>query len=744
MKISRRSLLIAGGVVGGGLLVGAIGLAGTGAYLSTHELRASQLSDHDPSTGPLVAQWIRIGSDGTVALLTPHTEMGQGANTGLWQILVDELDADPGKTIVEPAPALPGFANGSVVWAMLAEQMDAPEGFLRRLADNMLHLTAASMGLQITGGSMSVRGTGFFGVRPAAAAARSMLAHAGAQHLDVDAAQVRTDTGMVVHEASKKAVDYGTIAQAASKLSVPYDPEFKPRSEWKYIGQPTPRLDIPAKVFAQAEYGIDVDVPDLRYAAVVGPPVAGATITGVKNESALTGRRGVEAVVVMDDAVAVVADNPWRAEQAVRKAELTFQEPEGGRPSDPAWEERRRKAVYEGELTTMLAEGDAAAAIQDATPDVTVVEAEYRVPHLSHTPMEPMNATLWRQDGVLHVASGVQNPLASRMYVAEWLGLPLKDVQFHAKTMGGGFGRRGALLEYNLNWLRQLVDIHKAVGGNIKLIWSREADTRLSTTRSADLARMRATLGADGKPTAWLAQTYAPMMSGHEVAPHYTVPNVTIATAKGEPALPYCYWRSVDMSSHGFFLESFVDELAHAAQQDPLDYRLSLLPADGRHAAVLRKVKAMSGWGRSLQAGRALGVAMAQSFGSIVAHVAEVSVDGKTPRVHQVWSAIDCGTAVNPDGIEAQIQGGIQYGLSAALFGEITFDDNGGVKQSNFHDYPVVRFQQAPRVQVAILESPDDPVGGVGEVAVPPIAPAVANAVAVLTERPRSLPIRLG
>ena len=740
MKISRRALLITGGIVGGGLAIGLIGVAGTAGYMATHELRGDQRADLPIGSGELVAEWITLTADGTVTLLTPHTEMGQGANTGLRQIVLDELDADPEKTVVKPAPALPGFANGYIVYALFSEMTGEPEGYLKRLMDNAVAGLAQSMNAQITGGSMSVRGTGWFGLRPAAAA-RVLLTRAAAQHLGVAESELRTEDGMVIHDASKQAVDYGTLAEAASKLSVPVDPPLKPRSAWKHIGTSAPRLDIPDKVFAKAEYGIDVHVPELRYAAILPPPVANAKVTGVANEAELKARRGVETVVVMDDCVAVVADNPWRAEQAVRQAKLVFDEPEGGRNSEEKLVDKRRTAVHGDGLDAVKSEGDALGALEGGT----VVEAEYQVPFLSHSPMEPMNATIWKENGMLHVASGVQNPLASRAFVAKKLGVPLEDIQFHAKTMGGGFGRRGALLEYNLNWLRQAVEIHQAHGGPVKLTWSREADTRLSTMRQADLARMRGVVGADGKPTAWVSEFWYPVGSGDEVAPHYAIPNVRIAHAGGEPALPYCYWRSVDMSVHGFFIESFIDELAEAAGKDPLDYRLSLLDPSSRHAGVLNKVRQMSGWDRGRRRGdRALGVAMTASFGSIVAQVAEVSVEGKTPRVHRVWCAIDCGTAVNPDGVIAQMQGGIQFGLSAALFGEITHDENGGVKQSNFHDYRVVRFKEAPRVEVAIVDSPDAALGGAGEPGVPPIAPAVANAVAVLAPRPRSLPIRVG
>jgi len=730
MKIKRRTLMIAGGVLGGGLVVGA---AGVGGYVSTFSRRDIQRGGWSDGEGRLLAAWIVLHADGRVRVLSPHTEMGQGAQTGLLQIVLEELDADPSKTTVELAPTTPQFANSDNFAGLVMGDSDLT-GWSKDFMEKTFGRGAQFMGLQITGGSTSIRFTGWKGMRRAAAAARQMLAEAGAEKLGVPVADVTTADGEVIHASSGKRVGYGELAEAAAARSLPESPAFKDAASWKYIGKPFPRVDIPDKVFAKAVYGIDVEVPEMRYAAVAPPPVALATVTGVENEAELTPRRGVEAVIVMRDAVAVVANNPWRAEQAARAAKVTYEPPEGGAVDSAQLLEKQRATIEAGELESVHSVGDAAGALASGE----VIEAEYLAPFLAHAPMEPLNATVWTDGAQVHVASGVQAPLNARAAVAKFMDRDLEDVVFHTHTMGGGFGRRGGTSDANNNWLRQAVDIHEAVGGAVKLTWSREADVQLCSFRPADVARMRAVLGPDGKPTAWHAQTYAKIGSVHEATPRYTIPNVAIDTAAAEPALPFAYWRSVDASTHGFFIESFIDELARAAQQDPIDYRLSLLP-EGRHARVIRRVAEMSGWGKPGPEGTAKGVAMFECFGSIVAQVAEVSHEDDIPRVHRVWCVADCGVAINPNAVEAQMQGGIVYGLSAALYGAITAKE-GRIEQSNFHDYRVIRFSDGPRIDVDILTSLDAPVGGAGEPGTPPIAPAVGNAMAALGGRPRALP----
>ena len=728
MKVTRRKFLIAGGIAGGGLLLGIVGVGGWIGSFDRRELQRD--AGHD-----VVTQWIKIAPDGHVTLISPHTEMGQGAHTGLLQILMDEMDVDPARASVEQAPAAKEFTHGEAVLGFLLGDKEL-SGWMERFAQNALGRGGIIGNLQFTGGSTSIRFTGWRVVRHAGAATREMLAQAGAAHLGVPVSEVTTQNSKVVHEASGKSVGYGEIAEAAAALPIPEEPKFKDPKNWKHIGKRQPRLDLPDKVFASAVYGIDVEVADMRYASVAPPAVALATVTGVSNKAEIEKRRGVEAVVILGDAVAVVADNPWRAEQAVRAAKVTFENPTGGPIDSAKFLKFQRDAIAKGDFDGVHEVGDAPAKLSGE-----VVEAEFVVPYLAHATMEPLNATIWKEGGKVHVATGVQNPLGARDIVAKTLGVDLEGVELHPHTMGGGFGRRNAMEGPNANWLVHAAKIHKAVGGAVKMMWSREADTQLSTYRPSDVARLRAKLGDDGKPIAWHGQTFAKIGAAHEATPMYDIPNVTVETVAGEPALPFAYWRSVDASSHSFFIESFIDELAHKAKKDPVAYRLSLLGHKPRHARVLKRVAEISEWSKGPRDGRAFGVAIFESFGSIVAQVAEVSVDNGAPRVHRVFCVIDCGVAINPDSVEAQMQGGIFYGLTAALYGEITVKD-GKMQQSNFHDYRMVRFSDGPRIQVDILTSPDAVVGGAGEPGTPPIAPAVANALAVLGERPRRLPLQ--
>ncbi|MEO1268693.1 MAG: molybdopterin cofactor-binding domain-containing protein [Myxococcota bacterium] len=734
MKITRRGLLISGGIVGGGLLLGVVGIGGV---VATYDQRSRQRSGLPEGNVRMVTQWITLSPNGETTLLSPHTEMGQGSHTGLMQIVMDEMDVDPKRMKVVQAPVTKEFAHSDAIMGFLLGDEEMT-GWTKTFVEKTFGRLAEMTNLQLTGGSASIRFTGWRGLRRAAAGAREMLAEAGATHLGVPVAEVRTENSTVIHTKSGKRVDYGALAQAAASMPVPENPTFKDPSKWMYIGKRYPRIDLPDKIFAKAVYGIDVEVPGMRYAAVAPPPIALATVTGVENEAELKKRRGVEAVVVLGDAVAVVADNPWRAEQAARAAKLTISPPSGGPIDSTALLAKQRSTLAAGGLDEVHAVGDAAGKLASGS----VIEAEYVAPFLAHAPMEPLNATIWSEGGKVHMASGVQGPLGACAGVADALGMSMDDVVFHPHTMGGGFGRRGALAASSMNWLIQTAKVHQAVGGAIKLTWSREADVKLSTFRPSDVAKMRAKLGSDGKPVAWHTQTYAEIGSPAEATPVYAIPNVTIESAGQDPALPYAYWRSVDASTHGFFVECFIDELARAAGQDPVAYRLSLLSDKKRHTRVLKRVAEMSQWskGQTRPDGSALGVALVESFGSIVAQVAQVSLDDGKPKVHQVWCVIDCGVAINPGSVEAQMQGGIIYGLTAALYGEITVKD-GAIVQDNFHNYPIVRFADGPRITVDILTSPDAPVGGAGEPGTPPIAPAVANAIAALKERPRRLPL---
>lgn len=730
--ITRRGLLIGAGVAGGGLLLGSVGIA---TYVTAYDQRRLQAGALAQGS-KLVTQWISVSPDNAVTLHGPHTEMGQGTQTSLLQILLEELDADPEHTRYRLAPADPAFAITEMVEGALAELAGfEAKGWTEHFVRDAMGRSAQLAGVQFTGGSMAIRFTGWVGIRRAAASARAMLAQAGAEALGVPVSEVRTENSHVHHDASGRSVPYGELADRAAALELPEAPPFKKREDYRFVGKPFPRFDLPEKVFGDPVYGMDEAVEGMRYAAVAPPPLAQGRVTGVTNRDEVEQRRGVEAVVVMDDAVAVVADNPWRAEQAVRALQITCDPPEGG-PLDHVSDEAARLAAL-AEVSEVISVGET---VGELSGD-DVVEATYVTPYYVHVPMEPMNATVWEQDGKHHVATGTQGPLNTRYIAAKALGRPWQDVILHARTMGGGFGRRNALVAASINWVRQACHIQQAVGGAVKLIWSREAGVRMSTYHPADAARLRARLGPDGKPVDWRSDVYAPVMASTEVLPAYAgVPNRSTYSASGSPALPFGYWRSVAAFTTTYFFECFVDELAEKAGVDPLAYRLSLLEEGGREARTLTTAAERAGYTARVVGDRGFGIAFASAFGSLAAAVAEVSLDGDTPVVHRISCAIDCGTPVNPGSVEAQAQGGLYWGVSAALYGKVEFEE-GRMVQSNFHNYRVATFRDAPRVDVDVLVSPDATIGGVGELSTPLAAPAIANALAALTERRRTLPL---
>lgn len=511
MRISRRALLMAGGLVGGGLLVGALGV---GAYVGTFDQRRAQRRSLDPGAAELVASWILVEPDGRVRVLSPHTEMGQGTQTSLLQIVLDELDADPAATTIELAPAVQGFSHSDAVFGLLEELVEPPawsQEFVRRAAGRMAQLA----NVQFTGGSLSIRYTGWVGFRTAAASARTLLAEAGAERLGVAVRDVLTRDGHVVHEASGARVSYGEVAAAAAARPLPDPPTYKPRSAYRFIGTPHARFDLPDKVFGRPIYGIDVEVPGMRYAAVAPPSVATGRVVGLANRAEIEAMPGVEAVVALEDCVAIVADKVWRAEAAARRVQVTCEPPRGGALSDAASLQARWDAVERGRLSTVGARGAGCGPLSGEG----VVEARYSVPFLAHTPMEPLNCTVWREGDELHVATGTQGPLETRLAAADALGVSPARVVLHAHSMGGGFGRRNGLVFASLNWVTAACRLHREVGGAVKMTWSRAAELRMSTYRPADVALMQARLGGDGRPVDWYGRLYAPVPLPEDALP---------------------------------------------------------------------------------------------------------------------------------------------------------------------------------------------------------------------------------
>jgi isoquinoline 1-oxidoreductase beta subunit len=686
-----------------------------------------------------LAYWIKISDDDTVTVVIPHCDMGTGIFTALLQMAAEELGADWGKTRAETAPPDPLFANGALVegFALRHEGMsrDSLPAFLQGSVLAAGNRLAQFMDIQVTGGSSAVSNTGVYGVRMAAAAAREMLIAAAADSLKAPLDAFHTESSRVIHRPSGRSFRFGELAAAASRYSPSSHPTLKPRSEYTLVGKAVPRIDIPAKVNGTTLYGIDVQVPGMHYAAIKISPIFGGKLISV-NEASIAGALGVKKVIKLDDAVIVIADRFWRAQRAADTLESVFSDAGNTAVSSAYIRERQLAALDAGSIKHEYSVGTGAKALQNQA----VVECIYQVPYLAHAAMEPVNATaLYRADGTLEIWAGSQDGLGARAFCAKAAGIHLDKVTFHLLPSGGAFGRR---LPGLWNFLTYAVQAAMALPGTaVKLIFTREQDLSHDYYRPNVTSRFKATLNPDGRPAVWVNEYTTDNDSNAEAHIVYEVPNQAYGAVKVATPVPVGPWRSVESSWHGFFIESFIDELAHQAKRDPLEYRRALLTHKPRHLAVLELAAEKAGWGAPLAPRRGRGIAMVECFGTIVAHVAEAEVsDDGGLKVRRITCAVDCGMAVNPDGFKAQIEGAIVFGLSAALYGEITLA-HGAVEQQNFPNYPVVRLADCPAIEVHIKES-DAPLGGGGEPGTPPVAPAVTNAIFAATGiRIRELPI---
>ena len=672
--------------------------------------------------------WIHIGSDGIVTLTVDKSEMGQGSQTGLAMILAEELDADWSTVRLGPVP-------------------ENPAGWSRRMS---------------TGGSTAIR-TSWEPLRKAGAAAREMLLDAAASTWDVDRASCRAERGAVVHASSKRRLTYGKLVAKAAQLPVPKDPPLKDPKDFRLLGTRTPRLDTPAKVDGSAVFGIDVKVPGMLIASIERCPVFGGTL---KSYDATKAKAvpGVRAVVALEPSpwtgtagawaagcaagVAVVADTYWQAVTGRRALEIQWDEGDAASlDSDGIRAEFVKRAEQPG--VEARKDGDAAATLAGAAKRV---EAVYEVPFLHHATMEPMTCTAHVRSDGCDVWVPTQNQTRAQEVAAELTGLPKEQVRVHTTFLGGGFGRR-----LEPDFVSEAVRVSKAAGAPVKVIWSREDDVQHGFYRPATYNRFAAALDAAGNPVAWTHRIVAPpillkfgplekgidrtLIDGASNLP-YAIPNVLVdQVAVDLLPVPRGFWRSVGISQNAFVTECFFDEVAVASGKDPYELRRQLLADKPRHLRTLELAAQKAGWGTPLPAGRGRGIALAEWAPTTCAQVAEVSVrsDGSV-RVHRVVCAVDCGPTVNVGQIEAQLQGGIVYGLTAALYGEITLE-RGRVKQSNFTDYPMLHIEEMPVVEVHVVPS-DDKQGGIGEPSVGPVAPAVCNAIfAATAKRIRRLPI---
>ena len=701
--VSRREFLQTATVAGAGLVIGFhLPAAGRGP--------AAVAAPFAPNA------WLRIGADESVLVVVDRSEMGQGVTTALPMLLAEELEADWSKVRIESAPADKAYIN-------------------------------PMFGMQGTGGSTSVRAA-YTPLRKAGAAAREMLLAAAAETWGVDKSACRAEKGAVIHTPSNRRLTYGSLVSKAATVPLPHDVPLKDAKDWKILGTRVKRLDSPPKVDGSAQFGIDVKTPGMLVAVVARSPVFGGKVQSFDAAKAKA-VPGVKHVVQISTGVAVVADGYWSAKKGRDALTVAWDEgPTASVSSTTISQLFGQKAEQPGAVARH--DGDAQGALPGAA---TKLDATYELPFLAHATMEPMNCTAHvRADGV-DIWAPTQFQTGAQGLGAGIGGVPPEKVRVHTTYLGGGFGRR-----FELDFIKEALEASKATGVPVKVIWSREDDTRNAQYRPACYHRLQAGLDASGQPVAWAHRVVAPSIMARVfpdtvkngldeeaveggVGMPYAVPNVHVDYVLTDTGIPVGFWRSVNNSYNGFVVESFIDELAHAAKKDPYEYRRDLLGKAPRHLGALNLAASKAGWGTPLPAGRSRGIAVYKAFESYVAEVAEVSVgsDG-APRVHRVVCAVDCGPVVNPDIVEAQMQSAIVYGLTAALWGEITID-KGRVQQSNFHDYRMLRLAEMPVVEVHIVPSTDAQ-GGVGEPGTPPIAPAVCNALFVLTgKRIRKLPI---
>jgi isoquinoline 1-oxidoreductase beta subunit len=602
--------------------------------------------------------------------------------------------------------------------------------------DGVFLTATKKFNFQITGGSASVRFTGTHAMRIAGAAARAMLLRAAAVRWGVPLDELTIEKGHISHKASLRTGSFADFAEEAAKQSAPVKPTLKSIAEFTIMGTSPARYDIPAKVDGTAIFGLDVSLPGMKYATIKASPVFGQKVMSI-NESAIQDMAGIHKVVNLGSAVAVIANGYWIAKKALERLEIKFEKSENQAISqEDIFRQYIRdldRAEADGEEEVDFKSGDAKAAHLQASHQV---EATYRIPYLAHATMEPMNCTAWVQDDGCQIWVGSQNPLGFANEVAEVLKLDLAQVQVHNQYLGGGFGRRA-----EPDIARQAALVAKEVSFPVKLIWSREEDIQQDFYREANISRFKAGLDSHGKPVAWINQFLFKHHPPEAPLIPYEIEHQLIHYTDSKTHVPWGNWRSVDHSMHGFFTESFMDELAHAAEKDPYEYRRSLLEHAPRYLKVLDLAAEKSGWGKSLPAGWGRGIALHQSFGTIVAEVVEVEIREGKLKTQRVVCVADPGFAVHPDGFKAQMESGIIYGLTAALYGEVTIE-NGAVAQSNFHDYQMVRMREAPAIETYIVNSGHS-MGGAGEPSTPAIGPALANAIFAATgKRIRELPIK--
>jgi isoquinoline 1-oxidoreductase subunit beta len=708
LRINRRNFLKTGALAGAGLLLG--------FHLPTREL--SWAADSKAPYFPVNA-FLHIGRDNVVTVFVNKAEMGQGVYTSIPMLVAEELECDWREVRVEPAPVAAVYNN-------------------------------PMSGMQMTGGSTSIR-TEWQRMREVGAAGRMMLIDAAARSWGVAPSECRAENGKVRHP-SGKVLDYGQLTQQAEKLPVPRNVVLKDPANFKILGKPTRRLDTPVKVNGTALFGCDVRLPGMLTALVARAPVHGGRVKSLRDAKARA-VPGVLQVVQIASGVAVVAQGFWAAKRGREALEIEWDAGPNAQFSSAGLRDSYRSlaaqpglfARKEGEPERVLAAGG------------KTLSVDYELPYLAHAAMEPLNCVVDLRPASCEIWTGTQGQTANRDVVAKMAGLQPEQVQVHTAYLGGGFGRRG---NPHSDFVTLAMEVALEVKKPVQVLWTREDDMKGGYYRPLWHARMSGAFDEGGVLVAWQHRIIGQSImkgtsnekrrikNGIDVASvegaqevPYEVPNLSVELHSPEAGMTVQWWRSVGHSHTGFEVESFIDELAHAAGKDPYQFRRALLAKHPRHRGVLDLAAQKADWGGALPAGRGRGIAVFESYGSFVCQVAEVSVDaGGAVRVHRMVCAVDCGMTVNPATVEAQMQGGIVFGLSAALYGAITIK-GGRVQQENFDDYPIMSMDQAPVVEVHLVQSKERP-GGVGETAVPPAAPALTNAIFAATgKRIRRLPV---
>ena len=731
MVMNRRSFLKVSTGASGSLLV-SMALPGCAGIQTGYE----------PDTGKWRPDaWLELTADDEVFFTLARVEMGQGTYTGLTTLIAEELDIQPDRINLRFAPVGADYQNPLYK-------------------------------LQLTGGSTSIA-TSWDPLRMAGAKTRKMLMKAAARVWNVNEAECGASEGRVIHPNGIDFMAYGKLVELAAKEDVRGDAVLKPMSDWKYIGKHRGKLDARAKSTGTAVYGIDVDLPGMVYGVVSRSPRRGGRVEKV-NSDQVRAMTGVLDVFEIERGVVVVADKYWRARKAQDALEVDWDFSDAVSVSTDDVFDSYRTAADDDPGESERSEGSFASAVEMGD---RVVDAEYAQPYLAHATLEPMNATAWYREHRMEVWAPTQAPDLGRIAAARATDLGPDDITINTTFLGGGFGRR-----LTQDYIEEAAAVAYRIRRPVKVIWSREEDTRHDLYRPAMLHRMKASLSG-GELTGWHHQIVGPQILDWYVrnaapaqypwAPKfmydtlgtiglmaegiatpkdisaiegaieypYRVANIDIRHTHTDPGIPITWWRSVGYSHNGFAVETFMDELAHETGEDPYQFRRRLISHEPRHLEVLERAVRLGGWQSPVPQGRARGLALFRSFGTYVAQVVEAGIENGAVRVYKVTCSVDCGQVVNPRIVEDQIEGGVLFGLTAAIYGEITLE-NGEVQQSNFHDYPLMRQYERPEVVVDIVESNESPTG-VGEPGVPPVIPALGNALFALTgKRQRSLPLK--